>query len=270
MLYTWKVRALKSPAVNYWWRYWRAWRGRRVGNYDQLPAHIRRLAPGRSFVDVGCMWGVDGEYAFTAEAAGAARVIALDVFGPTPEFERKKRERQSGVEFVLGDATDPRTVQAIGTADVVFCAGVLYHHPSPFDLLTALRAMCSQRLILRTSTIPEIGGLPNAAVFFPKLAAEGRGLWELSRLGLRHQAGISTAFDADEGYGNWFWGLTPSCLRSMLEVAGFHVDQEWLEPFAWTGICVPVASAFVHRLPGTAEARELGAVVSASLVARPA
>jgi hypothetical protein len=41
MLYTWKVRALKSPALNYWWRYWRAWRGRKVGNYDQLPQHIR-------------------------------------------------------------------------------------------------------------------------------------------------------------------------------------------------------------------------------------
>ena len=43
---------------------------RPVGNYDQLPGHIRRVAAGRSFVDVGCMWGVDGEYAFAAEAAG--------------------------------------------------------------------------------------------------------------------------------------------------------------------------------------------------------
>ena len=84
------------------------------------------------------------------------------------------------------------------------------------------------------------------------------------------QAGISTPFDPAEGYGNWFWGLTPSCLRSMLEVVGFRVDQEWLEPFAWTGICVPAATTFVHRLPGAAEARELGAVVSASGVARPA
>jgi len=270
MLYTWKVRALKSPRLNYWWRYWRAWRGRNVGNYDQLPAHIRRLAPGRSFVDVGCMWGVDGEYAFAAEAAGAARVTALDVFGPTPEFERKKHERQSRVEFVLGDVTDPRTLRTVGTVDVVFCAGVLYHHPSPFDLLAALRSICRQTLILRTSTIPEIDGLPNAAVFFPQLPPRGRGLWQLSHLGLRHQAGISEPFEPAQGYGNWFWGLTPSCLRSMLEVAGFRVEQEWLEPFAWTGVCEPVTTPFVYRLPGAAEARELGAVVSAAGVARPA
>ena len=164
---------------------------RPVGNYDQLPGHIRRVAAGRSFVDVGCMWGVDGEYAFAAEAAGAARVTAVDIFGPTPEFERKKRERHSRVEFVLGDVTDPRTIQALGNADIVFCAGVLYHHPSPFDLLTALRLLCRQTLILRTSTIPEINGMPNAAVFFPKQMARGRALWELSRLGLQHQAGIS-------------------------------------------------------------------------------
>ena len=112
--------------------------------------------------------------------------------------------------------------------------------------------------------------MPNAAVLFPNLSTASRALWQLSPLGLRHQVGISTPFDPVEGYGNWFWGLTPSCLRSMLEVAGFRVDQEWLEPFAWTGICLPAATAFVHRLPGTAEARELGAVVSAAGVARPA
>src|SRR3954469_21042633 len=135
MFYNWKVRALKIPLVNYWWRYVRAWRGETVGNYHDLPSYIRRLAPGRSFVDVGCMWGVNGPYAFVAEEAGASRVTGVDVFGPTPEFEAERSARASRVRFVLGDATDPRTIEAIGETDVVFCAGVLYHHPSPFDLL---------------------------------------------------------------------------------------------------------------------------------------
>jgi hypothetical protein len=270
MLYTWKVRALKFPTLNYWWRYWRGRRGGRVGNYSQLPDHVRRFAPGRSFADIGCLWGVDGEYAFQAEAAGAARVTAVDVFGPTPEFERKKQERHSRVDFVLGDVVDPRTLTAIGPTDVVLCAGVLYHHPSPFDLLVALRSICRHTLILRTSTIPEMKGFPNAAVFFPRLAARDRQLWQLSRLGLRHQAGISEEFNPDDGYGNWFWGLTPSCLRSMLNVAGFEIDEQWEEAFAQTMICTPVATPFAHRLPDTAEARELGAAVSAAGIARPA
>src|SRR6185436_16506843 len=239
MLYRWKVRLLKRPRLNLLWRYWRARQGEITGSYDRLPEFIRNHVPGRSFADIGCMWGVNGEYSFIAEAAGATSVTAVDVFGPTPEFEEKRITRGSRVRFVLGDATRAGTLDEIGEADVVFCAGVLYHHPSPFDLLTALRTICRQTLIIRTSTIPEIDGLPNAAVFFPKLPAGGRRLWQLSSLGLHHQAGISTPFDSAEGYGNWFWGLTPSCLRSMLEVAGFRVEQEWVEPFAWTGICVP-------------------------------
>jgi SAM-dependent methyltransferase len=270
VLYTWKVNALKWPRINYWWRYWRGRRGDRVGHYNQLPEYIRRLAPGRSFLDVGCMWGVDGEYSFQAEAAGATQVTALDVFGPTPEFERTHRERGSHVRFVLGDAMDPRTLRAIGLHDVVFCAGVLYHCPSPFDLLAALRQVCGTTLILRTSTIPEVDGLPNAAVFFPMLDDKARELWKLSRLGLAHQEGISNAFQPDQGYGNWFWGLTPSCLRSMLQVSGFRVDEQWEEAFAQTLICTPVTSAFAHRLPGESEAREMAEVISAAGIARPA
>ena len=270
MVYIWKVRALKSRKFSYLWRYWRGLRGQRMGSYEQLPELVRCWAPGRSFVDIGCLWGVNGEYAFLAESAGATRVKAVDVFGPTPEFEQKRRERKSRVEFVLGDATDPDIVDAIGPTDVVLCAGVLYHHPSPFDLLAALRTICRGTLILRTSTIPEIRGLPNAAVFYPGLPRSARQLWQLASLGLSTQIGISRPFDPQQGYGNWFWGLTPSCLRSMVGVAGFRVDEECEEAFARTLICSPVSVPFHHRLPGQAEARELGAAVSASGVARPA
>ena len=270
MLYTWKVKALKWPRINYWWRYWRGRRGDRLGHYNQLPELVTRLAAGKSFVDIGCMWGVNGEYAFHAEAAGATEVKGVDIFGPTPEFEEMRHDRGSRVEFILGDATDPRVLDRIRQVDVVFCAGVLYHHPSPFDLLVALRQICRTTLILRTSTIPEVDGLPNAAVFFPMLPERDRRLWALSSLGLRHQVGISNAFQPHEGYGNWFWGLTPSCLRSMLQVAGFRVDEEWKEAFAQTIVATPVAAPFHHRLPGESEAREMAAVISASGIARPA
>jgi hypothetical protein len=147
---------------------------------------------------------------------------------------------------------------------------VLYHHPSPFDLLVALRQICRTTLILRTSTIPEVNGLPNAAVFFPMLTPDDRRVWQLASLGLRHQAGISNDFDATQGYGNWFWGLTPSCLRSLLQVAGFRVDEQWGEAFAQTMICTPVATAFRHDLPGLSEARRMAEDISRAGVASPA
>lgn len=269
-LYRLKVNLLKFPRLNLLWQKWQAWRGQAVGNYAHLPDHIRRYAPDHSFVDIGCMWGVNGEYAFMAEEAGATVVKGVDVFGPTPEFEEKKRERRSNVEFILGDATHPDTLARIGVMDVVFCAGVLYHHPSPFDLLVALRRICGQKLILRTSTIPEINGLSNAAVYLPMLSAKDRQLWNLSRLGLMKQVGITDAFEPEQGYGNWFWGLTPSCLESLLQTAGFSIDYRFTEAFAQTLICTAVDTPFVHRLPDETESRVMAQQISERGIARPA
>ena len=270
MLYRWKIRFLKRPRLNLLWRNWRGKHGDVLGSYERLPEYIRNHAPGRSFADIGCMWGVNGEYAFIAEEAGATSVKAVDVFGPTPEFEQKRLTRNSRVEFILGDITRRETLDAIGLADVVFCAGVLYHHPSPFDLLVALRQICRETLILRTSTIPEIDGLPNAAVYFPMLDAGARELWNLKSLGLLHQAGISNEFQPSEGYGNWFWGLTPSCLESLLKTAGFRVEFRATEAFAHTVVCAAVAPALEHRLPDPSSARVLAAEISAAGIARPA
>ncbi len=49
--------------------------------------------------------GVNGDYCFTAEEAEATQVKGVDVFGPTPEFEQKKRERRG----VLADAQVERS-----------------------------------------------------------------------------------------------------------------------------------------------------------------
>jgi SAM-dependent methyltransferase len=270
LLYTLKVKLLKTPRGSWLWKYWQGRRGQPVGNYNDLPHYISKFAPGKSFLDVGCMWGVNGAYAFLAEEAGATCVKGIDVFGPTPEFLEKKEQRRSRVEFILGDATHPCTIEIAGQMDVVFCAGVLYHHPSPFDLLVALRRMCRETLILRSSTIPEIRGLPNAAVYFPMMRAEDRKLWNLSSLGVHNQVGIAGAFQPEAGYGNWFWGLTPSCLASLLETAGFRVDYRATEPFAQTFVCTAVETPFAHRLPDETEARRMAEEISLAGLAQPA
>jgi hypothetical protein len=267
--YKWKVRLFKNRRLNLLWQNWRRWRGDVVGNYDHLPLHIRQYAPGHSFADVGCMWGVNGEYSFIAEESGAKPVKAIDVFGPTPEFEAKKQARNSSVEFILGDVTDAGTIARIGIVDVVFCAGVLYHHPSPFDVLVALRRICGRTLILRTYAIPEISGLPNAAIYFPMLDTKDRHLWELSGLGVSRMVGVTDAFQPQEGYGNFFWGLTPSCLASLLRTAGFCIDFWANEAFAQTVICSPIAIPFAHRLPSESEAKNMAAAISKAGIARP-
>jgi len=267
--YSLKVRVLKTHRGNAAWRRWRMLRGDEIGDYGRLPDLVRQHAPGRSFVDVGCMWGVNGEYSFVAEEAGATAVTGVDVFGPTPEFEEKRRERRSSVRFVLGDATRRETLETIGVADVVLCAGVLYHHPSPFDVLTALRRICCQTLILRTATIPEIRGFTNGAIYYPLLLHSQRRLWNLSSLGLGIQVGITGPFEPEAGYGNWFWGLTPSCLDALVQNAGFTVERHLREAFATTLVCRAIDPPFEHTLPDEVAARAIGDEVSGAGIARP-
>jgi SAM-dependent methyltransferase len=247
--YRLKVQLLKTTLGNRLWNKWMTWRGYNPRGYYGLYELIHRHAPGHSFVDVGCMWIVNGDYAFAAEESGATIVKGVDVTAPTSEFQAKLAARNSSVQFILGDATQAETLENIGKMDVVFCAGVLYHHPSPFDLLVALRRICGKTLILRTCTIPEIRNLPNAAVYYPELSAESRAFWDLRTLGITPQAGITYPFAPDEGYGNWFWGLTPSCLKSLLKTAGFRVDWQYSEPFYQTLVCTPIDESFSHRLP---------------------
>jgi Protein of unknown function (DUF1698) len=251
MLYELKVSLLKRPRVHA-----AAQRAQGVlglgaesGPAERLEEYVRAQAPGRSFADVGCMWGIHGAYTFAAEEAGASSAVGVDVFGPTPEFEAERERRGSAVRFVLGDITDPATTEQVGIVDVVLCAGVLYHHPSPFEVLAGLRRICGERLILRTSSIPELPGLRNMAVYWPGLTARQRQRWNLRSLGIARQAGISGPFEPDEGYGNWFWGMTPSCIEGLLGTAGFRVVERHGAPFAQTFFCAPIAAPLAHEVP---------------------
>jgi 2-polyprenyl-3-methyl-5-hydroxy-6-metoxy-1,4-benzoquinol methylase len=269
-LYSLQVELLKNPTFNGWWRRWSVFRRRKVGSYADLGRLVAQHCAGKTFADVGCMWGVDGEHSFGAERAGATRVLAIDVFGPTPEFVHKKEHLDSQVEFILGDIGESSTIDRVGRNEVVLCAGVLYHHPSPYDLLVALRRICDGTLILRTSTIPENRSLPNAAVYYPLLNERERRRWDLRTLGVLHQEGITNAFAPHEGYGNWFWGMSPSALRSLVETAGFRVVETFPEPFAQTLICTVSEAPFAHRLPSESEGRAMGAAVENAGIARPA
>jgi hypothetical protein len=208
---------------------------------------------------------VEEESGHTGERLGRRQVETLPVtIGNRP---------RQGICIVLSCISHsisnvPRFLD-VGEVDVVFCAGVLYHHPSPFDVLVALRHMCRHKLTLRTYTIPEISGLPNAAVYFPLLESRDRLLWELSTLGVSRMVGIANEFQPEEGYGNVLWGVTPSCLVSMLRTAGSRIDLRATEVFAQIIICSPIDVPLVHRLPTESEAQEMAEVISKAGIARP-
>jgi Methyltransferase domain len=191
-------------------------RRRRVADRDAL---VRAHAPAKSFLDVGCMWSVDGAICFLAEEAGATGVTGIDLMPASARFEEERTRRGSSVRFVQGDlhAAD------VEPHDVVWCFGVLYHVPSPVATLERLRALTGEVLLLGTEVIPEAPGIPQACVFYPGLDAGARRAFAPPSAGRR--AGLSEPFDPAEGYGNWWWGISPSALRGMLGAAGFVVQE---------------------------------------------
>lgn len=181
---------------------------------------VRDHAPGRSWLDVGCMWGIHGALAFLAEQSGARAVTGIDVMAPTDEFRAEHASRESSLRFVEGDLHDPRVLEAAGRHDVVWCFGVLYHAPHPLQTLERLRSVCGELLLLGTEIIPEVPGVPGATVFYPALDEKGRSMFAALPGG--RAIGVTEPFDPAAGYGNWFWGLTPSSVEGMLRATGFE------------------------------------------------
>ena len=170
---------------------------------------VSKYAPGKSFAEVGALWGIKGLNSFIAEESGATRVVAIDIYPESKEFLEQKNKRNSHIEFVQGDINLSKTTEKIGVCDVVLCSGVLYHTPDPIHLLMRLRSICGETLILNTASIPEMPGIRNAAVFYPFLKEEQRKIWNRK---VGSQKAITGPYEPEEGYANWFWGLLPVAL----------------------------------------------------------
>src|SRR6185436_10686141 len=171
---------------------------------------------GRSFVDVGCMWTIHGALCFAAEDAGAATVTGVDVMAPSERFAAEVARRSSKVRFVQGDVHDPATIAQIGRHDVVWCSGVLYHAPHPLLTLERLRELTSGTLLLATETVSETPGRRDTCIIAP---------------GRDEHPNAEPATGAGQGFGPWYWGISPSALRTMLTISGFSIVEEHRTPF---------------------------------------
>lgn len=235
---------------------WRPWsvaaRLRERGARRRTPPReelIRRHAPGRSFIDVGAMWSVHGRIAFLAEECRATAVTALDLMPASGPFEAEHRRRRSNVRFIQGDLHDPDVIEAAGPHEVVWCSGVLYHSPNPLLTLERLRALTASTLILATETMPEVPGLAQACVFLPGLEHGDRAVHAAARPHTTAH-GVHTKFDRNQGYGAWWWGITRSALRAMLEASGFTIIEELGGPLHATVVAASAGGspATGHRI----------------------
>lgn len=232
MLYKLKLLFFKNKTLKNIYSY--IFRKKNKEERDFREVLIARHVINKTFIDVGSMWGVNGYFAFLAEKLGARSAIAFDIYPATEEFENIKKSLNSSVKFVHGDINSKDSINQLGKFDLVYCTGLLYHVPDPLYTLSRLREICNDVLIIGTAVIPEVNGIDNAAVFYPYLDRTQRSIWDLKQGG---QIGITEPFNPSQGYGNWIWGFSNSCLISMLKVSGFEIVEKCLGRFYSYVVC---------------------------------
>jgi tRNA (mo5U34)-methyltransferase len=152
------------------------------------PAHVQRRfrrrlrllqipqdLTGKSVLDIGA-W--DGYFSFEFERRGAKRVLAIDSFTWDEQraaprglecFLLAREFFNSKVDHKRLDVHD-LSPDAIGTFDLVFCAGVLYHMRHPLLGLEKIRSVVAEKgqLVLEThQLIPALHERAPLITYFP-------------------------------------------------------------------------------------------------------
>jgi predicted O-methyltransferase YrrM len=206
---------------------------------------VTEAAAGKSFAEVGGLWGTTNEQVTVAARAGATATTMIDLSvsdGSAKDLWKLFHERAADLGVtdtvcVQGSIDDPDTVERVGEFDVVCCSGVLYHCPEPLRTLLHLRAITRETLILGTATIPEIVSgkagtvsvKAGAALLVPGLTDTQRaiiGEW-LQGVGAL-ASGINDPIAPDwdlENYSPWWWLFTRDYVTTLLNLAGFSVEK---------------------------------------------
>ncbi|QSR84388.1 methyltransferase domain-containing protein [Methylacidimicrobium sp. B4] len=207
---------------------------------DPRDAFLARVVSGRSFADVGGLWGTVNERVSVAHRLGARALTMIDV-APAEEprwaaFEERRIQLNlppvaclSSEVIRLAEGPNPPLFE------VVHCSGVLYHIPEPLRLLRALHRITQEHLVLHSLVARGEYALaegsfrvPDAAcLFIPALAGSEQeavsGHWR--RLVADGAVGLTRENPTwrMNDFGPWWWLPRPSALRMLCQIAGFTV-----------------------------------------------
>jgi hypothetical protein len=207
---------------------------------------IESVVAGRTFAEVGGLWGTVNEQVTVAAKGGAREVTMIDVAvdgGPAGYLWERFRERcrQEGIEqyrCIRADINEHSTPERVGIFEIVHCSGVIYHCPDPLLPLRQLARICSDTLILGTATIPEVVSNSAGTVTVPSGSAllapamnysQKAVLGEfLLQVGAKQAIGVNYPIHSDwdlSDYGAWWWFFTRDYVAALLRVAGFVVED---------------------------------------------
>lgn len=206
---------------------------------DIRDTYIGRVVAGKSFADVGGLWGTVNEKVSVAHSSGAKQLSMIDVSAlDDPLWTRFGRRCADNslpvVEHISTDVMAYAESETGSTFDVVHCSGVLYHMPDPVRFLRALRTITGQSLILSSAvTAPRVEGEigtfeipPSAMVFVPALQGRDREILRSYWQGVVGDGALGltapqSSWDPED-FGPWWWLPTSQALVGLCEAVGFY------------------------------------------------
>ncbi len=214
---------------------------------------IRDVVPGRSFVDIGGLWGTVNERVSVAVNGGASEVTMFDHAPVESELwslfhQRCVEQGAAGYRAIHGDLDKDEQTAQLGTVDVVHCSGVLYHVPNPLLTIERLARLTGRWLLLGTCTLPE--RIENAdgaldlsqgrVVFAPALNAADRAVLSayynergIQLLGINSPHAFTWGAPGAWDYSPWWWHWSVETVARMVELNGFTVRQTFEN---WAGL----------------------------------
>jgi hypothetical protein len=127
---------------------------------DKKDRWIETLSAGKSFMDVGGLWGTRNEKVSTALKAGARKATMADIAPLDHQLwrdfdEHCKQRGVTGYARTRLDVVEPPTDYSALVHDVVHCSGIIYHVPDPYRMLANLRKLAGEHLIITSMVVPE-------------------------------------------------------------------------------------------------------------------
>lgn len=204
---------------------------------------IEQHVEGRSFVDVGGLWGTVNEKVSVATKAGARSVTLIDITAQGDKLWSDAREHcaamgVSGYREVTGNLDDPGLPGRVGTFEFVHCSGILYHCPNPVWTLMRLHALTEKYLLLGSMTVPQkvVGKsgelsldkglclyLPGISGREKEIVADHFAERSVKVHNIAPDLQCPWWADGQPDYGPWWWLWTPETLAAMIGAANFRV-----------------------------------------------
>ena len=212
---------------------------------DIRDRYIARVVKNHTFAEVGGLWGTVNEKVSVASKYGAVSLTMIDVTPASAQFWQDFRDRMASLNIanyncISRDITQIQLAEIGEPYDVIHCAGVLYHHPHPLQILISLRQITGKYLVLTSAITQEViendrgrYEIPASGVMFvPALSEAERAIliayWQQYTHGTPIFGLIEKAvFDIND-FGPWWWLPTACALESMCKVAGFKVLDKGL------------------------------------------